>query len=81
MSDDNKRAIRTAFQTFIGVAVALPGIFDAVGVRESIPWLAGSLALAVAGVLSRVMALSSVQRLLPPWLRIDAPSSSDQTRD
>ncbi len=67
LSNDNKRAIRTAVQTGIGVCVALPAIVAASGIPEALPWVAG--ALAVAGGVSRVMALDVVQRLLPSWLR------------
>ncbi|MFF4989616.1 hypothetical protein ACFY19_20655 [Streptosporangium saharense] len=67
MSEDTKRAIRTAVQTALGVAVALPGIVDAAGIPETLPWVAGALAVS-AGV-ARVMALPSVQALLPRWLR------------
>ncbi|MFF7096426.1 hypothetical protein ACFY9A_29125 [Streptomyces rubradiris] len=67
MRDENKRVLRTVLQTLVGVAVALPGIVTASGVPESLPWVAG--ALAVAGGFARVMALPSVQGLLPGWLR------------
>ncbi|MFF9002598.1 hypothetical protein ACF1GW_35755 [Streptomyces achromogenes] len=67
MRDENKRTLRTVLQTLVGVAVALPGIVAASGVPESLPWVAGSLA--VAGGFARVMALPSVQGLLPGWLR------------
>lgn len=67
MKDSTKRTARTVLQTGVGVAVALPGIVDASGVPASLPWVAG--ALAVAGGLARVMALPSVQALLPSWLR------------
>lgn len=70
MSEENKRAIRTVLQTAVGIAVALPAIVDAAGVPESLPWVAG--ALAVAGGFARVMALDAVQRLLPKWLRTDS---------
>ncbi|RBQ16027.1 hypothetical protein DP939_32455 [Spongiactinospora rosea] len=76
MSDDNKRAIRTALQAFVGICVALPGIVAATGIRDTIPWVAG--ALTVAGAVSRVMALASVQRLLPSWLRIEVATPGDQ---
>ncbi|MGI5443096.1 hypothetical protein ACQEV4_38870 [Streptomyces shenzhenensis] len=56
-------------QTTVGVAVALPGIVAASGIPASLPWVAG--ALAVAGGLARVMALPTVQLLLPSWLRTD----------
>jgi hypothetical protein len=67
--EETKRTVRTVLQTTVGVAVALPGIVAASGVPESLPWVAG--ALAVAGGFARVMALPSVQGLLPGWLRTD----------
>jgi len=69
MKDSTKRTARTVLQTTVGVAVVLPGIVDASGIPASLPWVAG--ALAVAGGLARVMALASVQALLPSWLRTD----------
>lgn len=71
MSEDNKKTARTVLQTFVGVALALPGIVAAAGLPEALPWVAG--ALAVSGGLARVMALPSVQALLPKWLRTGAP--------
>ncbi|MCG0065046.1 hypothetical protein L0F81_17375 [Streptomyces tricolor] len=65
--ESTKVTARTVLQTLVGVAVALPGIVAASGVPESLPWVAG--ALAVAGGFARVMALPSVQGLLPGWLR------------
>ncbi|MET9012342.1 hypothetical protein ACFW6E_09085 [Streptomyces olivaceoviridis] len=65
--ESTKTTARTVLQTLVGVAVALPGIVAASGVPESLPWVAGSLA--VAGGFARVMALPSVQGLLPGWLR------------
>jgi hypothetical protein len=69
MKDSTKRTIRTTVQTGVGLAVALPWIVDASGIPASLPWVAG--ALAVAGGLARVMALPTVQALLPAWLRTD----------
>ncbi|MEU1302780.1 hypothetical protein [Streptomyces shenzhenensis] len=69
MKDTSKRTARTIVQTTVGVAVALPGIVAASGIPASLPWVAG--ALAVAGGLARVMALPTVQLLLPSWLRTD----------
>lgn len=69
MKDESKRTLRTIVQTALGIAVALPFIVQASGVPESLPWVAG--ALAVAGGFARVMALPSVQGLLPGWLRTD----------
>lgn len=68
-TDSTKRTARTVLQTGVGVAVALPGIVAASGVPAALPWVAG--ALAVAGGIARVMALPSVQLLLPKWLRTD----------
>ncbi|MGI5493896.1 hypothetical protein [Microtetraspora malaysiensis] len=72
MSTDLKRSIRTAVQTAIGLAAAMPGIVAASGVPETLPWVVG--ALAVSGGLARVMALPSVQMLLPSWLRTIGPT-------
>ncbi|MFE0762632.1 hypothetical protein [Streptomyces smyrnaeus] len=62
MSDAAKRTTRTILQVTVAFALALPAIVDASGIPESLPWVAG--ALAVAGGLSRVMALPSVEQLL-----------------
>ncbi|MBZ6258117.1 hypothetical protein KVH22_21615 [Streptomyces olivaceus] len=62
MSPENKRTIRTVLQTAVGGAVALPGIVDASGIPDTVPWVAGGLA--IAGGFARVMALPSVERLL-----------------
>lgn len=78
MSDTAKRTARTVLQTAVGIAVVLPAIVDAADLPETLPWVAG--ALAVAGALTRVMALPGVQRLLPGWLRTDtspAPAPAD----
>ncbi|MEV6181362.1 hypothetical protein [Streptomyces sp. NPDC052015] len=75
MKDSSKRTARTVLQTGVGVAVALPGIVAASGVPESLPWVAG--ALAVAGGFARVMALPSVQGLLPEWLRTDGGGAAE----
>ncbi|MFS0695137.1 hypothetical protein [Streptomyces nitrosporeus] len=62
MKQSTKRTVRTALQAAVGVAVALPAIVAASGIPESLPWVAG--ALAVAAGLARVMALPQVERLL-----------------
>ncbi|MGW4852230.1 hypothetical protein ACWEPZ_13495 [Streptomyces sp. NPDC004288] len=69
MSDASRRTARTVLQTALGIAVLLPAIVDASGIPAALPWVAG--ALAVAGGVTRVMALQGVQRLLPGWLRTD----------
>ncbi|MDG4857703.1 hypothetical protein P8605_05955 [Streptomyces sp. T-3] len=63
MSDANRRTLRTAVQTLLALIPLLAG--DATA--GEIPALAG--VVAVATVLSRVMALPEVERLLPSWLR------------
>ncbi|MEU7163151.1 hypothetical protein AB0A70_00625 [Streptomyces morookaense] len=62
MTPANKRTVRTLVQTAVALAVALPAIVAASGIPESLPWVAG--ALAVAGGLARVMALPAVEALL-----------------
>ncbi|MER7691576.1 hypothetical protein [Streptomyces sp. NPDC097610] len=62
MNPANKRAIRTVIQGVVMFAVALPAIVTASGIPESLPWVAG--ALAVAAGLARVMALPAVELLL-----------------
>ncbi|MFD7994557.1 hypothetical protein [Streptomyces mexicanus] len=62
MSSAARRTVRTVIQAAVGTAVALPEIVHASGVPESLPWVAG--ALAVAGGLARVMALPAVESLL-----------------
>lgn len=76
LSTDNKRAIRTGLQTGVGICAALPMIVQASGISEALPWVAG--ALAVAGGISRVMALDVVQRLLPSWLRTSDPEAGQR---
>ncbi|WP_175409958.1 hypothetical protein [Streptomyces sp. TRM64462] len=70
MSEAAKRTARTVLQTAVGLAVALPALVDAAGLPASLPWVAA--ALAVAGALTRVMAVPAVQTLLPGWLRTDS---------
>ncbi|MFH8345003.1 hypothetical protein [Streptomyces sp. NPDC018045] len=62
MSPENKRTIRTVAQGIVAFALALPAIIDASGIPDTLPWVAGSLA--VAGGLTRVMALPQVEALL-----------------
>lgn len=71
MKDSTKRTLRTLLQTLVGLAVALPLIVDASGVPQATPGLAAGLA--VAGAITRVMAIPSVNALLPRWLRVDLP--------
>ncbi|MCZ0994202.1 hypothetical protein O1L44_15350 [Streptomyces noursei] len=69
-------------QTTVALAVLLPAIVDASGIPASLPWVAGSLA--VAGGLARVMALPGVQALLPAGSaahRPAAPTAPGAARD
>ncbi|MFF9912287.1 hypothetical protein [Streptomyces sp. NPDC013457] len=76
MSDAAKRTARTVLQTAVGIAVVLPAIVDASALPATLPWVAG--ALAVAGALTRVMALPAVQNLLPSWLRTTPGAADDR---
>ncbi|MFI5808870.1 hypothetical protein [Streptomyces sp. NPDC051561] len=76
MTDAAKRTARTIVQTAVALAVALPAIVDASGIPAALPWVAG--ALAVAGGLARVMALPSVQSMLPAWIRTDQKPADRQ---
>lgn len=71
MTDATRRTVRTVLQAAVAIATVLPAVVDAAGIPESLPWVAG--ALAVAGGLTRVMALPSVDALLPRWLRAIPP--------
>ncbi|CAM5729030.1 hypothetical protein ACTFBT_24050 [Streptomyces microflavus] len=71
MSDAARRTARTVLQTALALAVLLPALVDASGVPATLPRVAG--ALAVAGAVTRVMALPGVQALLPRWLRTEPP--------
>ncbi|ANW22216.1 hypothetical protein [Streptomyces clavuligerus] len=62
MKDTTKRPIRTVLQTAIGLAAMLPGIVEASGIPQTLPWVAG--ALAIAGAITRVMALPVVEAIL-----------------
>ncbi|MFG2592917.1 hypothetical protein [Streptomyces sp. NPDC048438] len=73
MSDATRRTARTVVQTAFALAVLLPAVVDASGLPASLPRVAG--ALAVAGALTRVMAVPGVQALLPAWLRTEPPGN------
>lgn len=74
MSDAARRTARTVVQTAVALALLLPALVDAAGIPASLPWVAG--ALAVAGALTRVMAVPGVQALLPAWLRTAPPGAA-----
>ncbi|WP_299534907.1 hypothetical protein [uncultured Streptomyces sp.] len=66
MSPATTRVLRTVLQTAVGIAFALPALVDGGALPRSLPWVGG--ALAVSGLLARLMAVPAVQRLLPAWL-------------
>ena len=64
-----RSTVRTAFQAFVGLAVLMPYLVDAAGVDETLPGVAGALAVSTA--VSRIMALPQVEEFLArflPWL-------------
>ncbi|MET9601084.1 hypothetical protein [Streptomyces sp. NPDC006459] len=67
MTDATRRTVRTIVQTVLALAAGLPLIIDAAGIPQTAAGVA--LALAVAGGVTRVMALPVVEALLPAWLR------------
>ncbi|MFG2528293.1 hypothetical protein [Streptomyces sp. NPDC048516] len=75
MTDAARRTIRTVVQTVLGLAAGLPLIIDAAGIPQTAAGV--GVALAVAGGLTRVMALPVVENLLPAWLRAE-PSTDDE---
>ncbi|MEV7501743.1 hypothetical protein [Streptomyces sp. NPDC093018] len=72
MTDAARRTIRTVVQTVLGLAAGLPLIIDAAGIPQTAAGV--GVALAVAGGLTRVMALPVVENLLPAWLRAEPNS-------
>ncbi|MFF5568107.1 hypothetical protein ACFY7Z_25590 [Streptomyces sp. NPDC012623] len=74
MTDAARRTIRTVVQTVLGLAAGLPLIIDAAGIPQTAAGV--GVALAVAGGLTRVMALPVVENLLPAWLRAE-PNTDD----
>ncbi|MFJ7258754.1 hypothetical protein ACIQV2_01075 [Streptomyces globosus] len=67
MTDATRRTVRTVVQTVLALAAGLPLIIDASGIPQTAAGV--GLALAVAGGVTRVMALPVVEALLPAWLR------------
>ncbi|MFD8978666.1 hypothetical protein [Streptomyces sp. NPDC059564] len=75
--DANQRTVRTIFQTLLGLAAGLPLIIDASDIPQTTAGVA--VALAVAGAVTRLMALPVVHNLLPNWLyRSDPPADTSQ---
>ncbi|MEV7441031.1 hypothetical protein AB0O22_07750 [Streptomyces sp. NPDC091204] len=67
MTDAQRRTARTIVQTVLALAAGLPLIIDASGIPQTAAGV--GIALAVAGAITRVMALPVVDNLLPAWLR------------
>ncbi|MFB6806611.1 hypothetical protein [Streptomyces sp. NPDC056387] len=67
MTDATRRTVRTVVQTVLALAAGLPLIIDASGIPQTAAGV--GVALAVAGGVTRVMALPVVEALLPAWLR------------
>ena len=64
-----RATVRTAFAVIVALAAMLPLLVDAAGVDETLPPVAG--ALAIAGAVTRVLALPAVEAFLArfvPWL-------------
>lgn len=62
MKDSTKRTIRTVIQTAVSVAAALPALVHVAGLSDTLPGVA--VALSVAAVVTRVMALPAVDAVL-----------------
>ncbi|MEU7602223.1 hypothetical protein [Streptomyces sp. NPDC041003] len=75
MTDATRRTVRTVVQTVLALAAGLPLIIDASGIPQTAAGV--GLALAVAGGVTRVMALPVVEALLPSWLRT-GPDRDDE---
>jgi hypothetical protein len=67
-----RATVRTVFQAIIALAAAAPFLVASVGVSPTLPLVAGFLA--VAALVTRVMALPQVESFLArffPWLAAD----------
>ncbi|MEU0161877.1 hypothetical protein ABZ154_24355 [Streptomyces sp. NPDC006261] len=75
MTDASRRTLRTVVQTVLALAAGLPLIIDAAGIPQTAAGV--GLALAVAGGVTRVMALPVIENVLPAWLRAE-PNTDDE---
>lgn len=64
MKDSTRRTLRTAVATALALVAAAPAVYEAVGgdAAAATGWLAGVVAL--CGTITRVMAISGVDRAL-----------------
>ena len=72
-----RATVRTGFAVVIALAAMMPALVNATGLDETAGPVAG--ALAIAGAITRVMALPAVETFLErfaPWLAAE-PSPSD----
>jgi predicted TIM-barrel enzyme len=72
ISNDARRTLRTVLQPIVGIAAATPLILSASGIPDATPGYA--VLVAVSAGVCRVMALPSVNALLPSWLSVDQPT-------
>ncbi|MFC9330113.1 hypothetical protein [Kitasatospora sp. NPDC057015] len=72
MSDATRRTARTVLQSILALSAGLPLLIDEAGLSRALPVV--GVALTVATVVTRVMALPAVDRALPSWLRAADPS-------
>ncbi|WP_345264759.1 hypothetical protein [Nocardioides nanhaiensis] len=73
-----RATVRTVFAAVVGIAAVWGLVIEAAGVDPSLPVVATSIA--VAGAITRVLALPGVDDLLArlvPWLATEPPSDED----
>ncbi|MBV6697424.1 hypothetical protein KV557_09840 [Kitasatospora aureofaciens] len=73
MSDAARRTVRTVFALVLGIAAGLPLLVQTAGLPSTLPGL--GTVLAVAGAITRAMALPVVDGWLPSWLRMAPPKA------
>ncbi|GGW17975.1 hypothetical protein GCM10018980_30280 [Streptomyces capoamus] len=78
MTDSTRRTVRTAFQTLLAVASALPLL---AGDPRLADLPAFAVLVAVATAVSRLMATAAVEQALPRWLRKEEDADQDEGRD
>ncbi|WP_406296192.1 hypothetical protein OG948_12335 [Embleya sp. NBC_00888] len=71
MKESTTRTLRTLVQGAVALAAAAPMLLTAAGVPEHTAGVA--IFLAVAGAITRIMALPMIDTLLPGWLRSRDP--------
>jgi hypothetical protein len=74
LSAENKRVLRSVVQMVLFAAGALPSVVLASGLKESVPGVA--ISLAVAAAVTRVMQIPAAQPMLK-WLGLDVPQPQE----